>query len=131
MIAFLLQLSVGALPQQALPTTGCAAYLWTVAEPRQLVAMASAEPATLRVQIDGKPMDMQRTAAEGIAGRGLAAVSRYGGGDATASLELTAVERPDLKDGAVVPDAMLTVARAGTDTVVMPVAGLIGCRPAK
>ncbi|HEU0043686.1 hypothetical protein [Sphingomonas sp.] len=131
MIAILLQLSVGALPQQSLPATGCAAYLWTVAEPRHLVAMASAEPASLRVHIDGKPVDLQRTAAEGIAGRGLAATSSYGGGDATVSLELTAVERPDLKDGAVVPDAMLTVARTGKDTVVMPVAGLIGCRPAK
>lgn len=130
MIATLL-LQLTALPQQALPATGCAAYLWTIAEPRQFVAMASADSAALRVQLDGKPVDLPRTAAEGIAARGLAAVTRYGAGEATAALELTAVERPDLRDGAVVPEATLTLERAGQDTVVMPVAGLIGCRPAK
>ena len=129
--ALLLQAALGAIGKQALPPVGCAAYLWNTGEPRQLVAMATAEPGTLRVSIDGKTVDLPRTAAEGIAGRGLAALSRYQAGEVSASLELSALERPDLRDGALAPEAMLTVERAGKDAIVMPVAGMIGCQPAR
>ncbi|MDB5696892.1 MAG: hypothetical protein JWN21_2435 [Sphingomonas bacterium] len=129
--ALLLQAALGAIGKQALPSAGCAAYLWNTGEPRQLVAMATAEPGLLRVALDGKMLDLARTMAEGAAGRGLAAVSRYAAGDVTASLELSTVERPDLRDGALAPEAMLTVERVGKDAIVMPVAGMIGCQPAR
>lgn len=128
--ALLLQAALSAIGKQSLPPNGCAAYLWNTDEPRQLIAMATAEPGTLRVSLDGKTLDLPRTAAEGAAARGLAAVSRYAAGDVTASLELSAIERPDLRDGALAPEAMLIVERTGKDTIVMPVAGLIGCQPA-
>ena len=41
---------LGPIGQQALPTKGCAAYLWSTAD-RQLVAMASVDRATLRVSV--------------------------------------------------------------------------------
>jgi hypothetical protein len=85
----------------------------------------------LRVSLDGKTVDLARTTAQGAAGRGLAAMSRYQAGDVMASLELSTVERPDLRDGALAPEAMLTVERAGKDAIVMPVAGMIGCQPAR
>lgn len=126
-----LSISLGAIGKQALPPAGCAAYLWNTGEPRQLVAMATAEPGALRVSLDGKTLDLPRTMAEGVAGRGLATVSRYAAGEVTASLELSTMERPDLRDGALAPEAMLTVERVGKDAVVMPVAGLIGCQPTR
>ena len=129
MISFILQAALGALPQQALPPSGCAAYLWSRSEPPQLVAMATA--AGLRMQIDGKTADLARTGAEGVAARGLPATARFAGGDVVATLEMSAVERPDLTDGAVVPQAVLTVERAGKDSIVAPVAGLIGCAAAR
>lgn len=131
MLALLLQVSLGAIGKQALPPAGCAAFLWTAAEPRQLVAMATAEPGSLRVVLDGKTVDLPRTAAEGAAARGLAAVSRYATGEVSASLELSAIERPDLRDGALAPEALLTVSQVGKDAIVMPVAGIIGCQPAR
>ena len=34
-------------------------------------------------------------------------------------------------DGALAPEALLTVERVGKDAIVMPVAGIIGCQPAR
>ena len=123
---FLLQALLGPLGKQELPREGCAAYLWSLSEPRQLIAMA--EPGRLRIQLDGKPLDLARTAAEGAAGLGLATSTRYEGGGLAATLELKVEERPDLAKGALAKDATLTVQRAGQDAVVTPVGGMVGCR---
>ena len=123
-------MTLGAIGRQALPPTGCAVYLWTRAETPQLVGMAAAEPGVLRVSLDGKPLDLPRTGTQGTTARGFAAVSRYAAGEVSATLELVAVERPDLSDGALVQEAMLTVGKAGQDATVTPLGGLIGCAPA-
>ena len=132
MIALLLALQaapvLGPLPRQALPRRGCAAYLWSRAD-RRFVGVAGAEPASLRVAIDGKLVDAPRESQAGLAGYGLSSRAVYRAGDATLTLEMTVTPQADLVDGAAVPDATLTVARAGGDAVVHPVAGLIGCAP--
>jgi hypothetical protein len=131
MIAILLALqaapSLGALPKQALPARGCAAYLWSRGD-RRFVAVAGAEPASLRVALDGKVTDAARESQTGAAGYGMTERTTYRAGDATLTLEMTVSARADLTDGAAVPEATLTVARAGSDSVVYPIAGLIGCR---
>lgn len=125
MIAFLLQASLGALGAQALPKGGCAAYLWSIPEPRTLVAMAA--PSSLRLTIDGKSLDLSRTDASGPIVRGLAATTRYAAGPVSATVTMTVLERPDIAGGALVSDATLTVEPAGADAVVVPVGGLVGC----
>ena len=127
-MTLLLQAALGAIGPQPLPPTGCAAFLWTRDATPQLVAMAA--PAALTVQLDGRVLTLPRVAAEGTEVRGLPATSRYGAGGVSATLALSVVERPDLADGALVPDATLTVAAAGGDTVVAPLGGMIGCAPA-
>ena len=127
---FLMQASLGAIGRQALPPGGCAAFLWSRAEQPQLVAMVGAEPGTLRVRLGDKALTLPRTGAEGVAVRGLAATSRYAGEGVSATVALTAAERPDLADGALVPEATLTVEQAGQDTIVAPLGGMIGCTPA-
>ena len=126
---FLLQ-ALGAIGPQALPPAGCAAFLWSRAATPALVAMAAGEPGTLTVRLDGRTLVLPRTGAEGAAVRGLPALSRYAAGAVGATLSLSVTERPDLTDGALVPDAMLTVERAGQDTIVVPAGGMIGCAPA-
>ncbi|HEX8486841.1 hypothetical protein [Sphingomonas sp.] len=116
----------GVLPKQALPSKGCAAYLWSVAD-RSLVAMASADPGQLRMTIDGRIVDVGQAAARGAGDYGFAAVTDYAGGDLSATLDMTVARRPDLAAGAAVPSGTLTIARAGHDVVVVPVAGVIGC----
>lgn len=120
---FLLQAGLGPIGTQVLPATGCAAYLWTAE--RQMVAMV--EPASLRVQIDGKTIDLARASADGVGVTGLPATSRYATGAVTATLEMAIVADDALLRGARVPGGTLSVEQAGKDTVVAPVAGLIGC----
>lgn len=118
----------GKLPQQALPARGCAAYLWSLQD-RSLVAMATADPATLRLVVDGRVVDFPRETSTGAGGFGLATHGVYRQGGMTATLDLTFATRTDLTDGGGVPEATLTLARAGADELVLPVAGMIGCAP--
>lgn len=118
--------SPGVLPRQDLPPRGCAAFLWSVAD-RSLVAMASADAATLRVSIDGGVIDIARASESGVGDYGFAGVTGYAGRGLSATLDMTIARRTDLAAGAAVPSGTLTIARAGQDSVVVPVAGLIGC----
>ncbi len=125
-VALLLQAVLGAIGRQELPREGCAAYLWSLSEPRQLVAMA--EPGRLRIQFDGKTLDLTRTGGEGAAGLGLATSTRYAAGDVTATVALAVTERPDMAKGGFVPEATLTIEPRGRDVIVTPAAGMVGCR---
>ncbi|GAA4214930.1 hypothetical protein GCM10022253_08540 [Sphingomonas endophytica] len=120
-------LPIGALPQQALPARGCAAYLFSTGTTRTLAAMATADPATLRLVLDGKTIDLPRTGATGAAQLGLNAESVYRAGDVVATVQMTVELRQNLTAGAAVPVATLRLDREGRDTVVVPLAGLVGC----
>ena len=126
MIFFLLQAALGAIGPQELPREGCAAYLWNLDEPRRLVAMA--EAGRLRLNLDGRAIDLPRVTAEGAAGLGLSASTRYAAGDMAATVALAVTERPDVAKGGFVSDATLTLEPRGKDMVVVPVAGMVGCR---
>ena len=119
--------TVGAIPKQQLPATGCAAFLWSSGEKRTLVAMALADPAQVRLAIDGTVADYPRTQQSGAGGYGFAGTTTYTRGDVTATLDLSIATRADMTQGATVPDGMLRIDRPGHDTIIMPVAGLIGC----
>jgi len=120
-------LPIDALPQQALPARGCAAYLFSTGTTRTLAAMATADPATLRLGLDGKTIDLPRTGAAGAAQLGLNAESVYRAGDVVATVQMTVELRQNLTAGAAVPVATLRLDREGRDTVVVPLAGLVGC----
>lgn len=119
--------ALGPIGRQALPAKGCAAYLWDTSPTRRLVAMATADPAQLRLQLDGKTLDVARGGQQGSAGFGFAGVTEYRGIDVTAVLDMAVQTRPDLTGGAVVSTATLRIDRPGRDTLIAPVAGLIGC----
>lgn len=118
--------SLGPIGRQALPARGCAAYLWSIAD-RQLVGMASVDPATLRVSIGGRTLDLARTAVSGATALGFAATTDYRGEGVTARLTMEVVQQEGLTAGARVPGGALQIDRPGADGVVVPVAGLIGC----
>lgn len=118
---------LGPIGQQALPARGCAVYLWSPVT-RALVAMASADPGTLRIALDGAaPADLARVDEASVEAFGFAAQTRYRRGDTAVTLDQTVNPRSDLTQGAMVPQATLTIDRAGHDSVVLPVAGIIGC----
>ena len=120
-------LPLAELPKQQLPAKGCAAFLWTASGTRTLVAMATADPAQLRLSLGGTITDLARASAQGDAGLGFANSADYGSGDVTATLDMTVTARGDIKDGASVPEGTLRLDRKGQDGVVLPVVGLIGC----
>ncbi|MFN3520401.1 MAG: hypothetical protein ACK4YT_13220 [Sphingomonas sp.] len=120
-------LPLAALPPQSLPTQGCAAYLFTAGQGRALVGMASAAPGTLRLALDGRVADYARQNQTGSAGFGFATTTTYHSADVTATLDLAVQTRRDLSQGAVVDSGTLRIDRTGHDTVILPVAGLIGC----
>lgn len=120
-------LPIGGIARQELPAKGCAAYLFTVGKTRTLVAMSSADPALLRIALDGATADYARATQVGDVGYGFARTTEYRRDDVTATLEMTVSARADLTGGAAVTDATLRIDRAGKDSVIVPVAGLIGC----
>ena len=124
-------LPIGAIPKQDLPARGCAAYLWTTGAAgsgtRALVAMAQADPARLRLSIGGTIVDLERSAQVGAGGFGFAETSDYGGGSTAAKLTMKIETRDSISGGAVVPEGVLQLDRVGQDSIVVPVAGLIGC----
>ena len=120
-------LPIGAIPRQDLPARGCAAYLWTATGTRALVAMAQADPARLRLSIGGTIVDLERSAQLGAGGFGFAETNDYGGGSTAAKLTMKIETRGSIVAGAMVPEGILQIDRAGQDSVVIPVAGMIGC----
>jgi hypothetical protein len=119
-------LPLGGLPRQALPAQGCAAYLFTTGQTRVLAAMAG--PASLRLALDGVTADYPRVGEGGAETLGLPLGASYRAGDVTATLDMTIARRSDLTAGAMVPQATLRIDRTGRDTLVVPLAGLVGCR---
>jgi hypothetical protein len=117
----------GAIGRQDLPAKGCAAYLWSATD-RQLVAMATADPATIRIAIGGRTIDLARSGGDGPGKLGFADASEYRRDDITARLTMEVVQQEGLTAGAKVPAGSLQIDRAGQDGIVVPVAGLIGCR---
>ena len=120
-------LPIDVLPRQDLPTRGCAAYLFARGAAPAFVAMAGADPAQLRLSIGGVVTDMARTTQSGTGGFGFSGVTEYAGGGVTAVLDMKIETRGDIKDGAAVGEASLRIDRAGQDSFVVPVAGIIGC----
>ena len=118
---------LGAIGTQKLPAKGCAAYLWSVDAGRQLVAMATADPAQIRLAIDGKTTDYAMATQSPAIGFGFGGVTQYRGGDVTATRDMAVAVRADSSAGATVTSATLRIDRPGRDTVVLPVGGLIGC----
>ena len=120
-------LPIGALAPQSLPASGCAAYLFSIGQPPLFVAMAGADNRTLRLSLDGRTIDLPLAEQSGIAVHGFSPTSQYRTAEASATLDMDIVERPNLADGAAVSEATLRIERAGQDGVVIPLAGLVSC----
>ena len=120
-------LPISALPAQRLPAKGCAAFLWTRTPSMALVAMATTDPAALRVTIDGKVADLAISAQNGIGGLGYSQITEYKGGGATATLQITVKTDASAPNSGSIADATLRIDRTGQTSVTIPVAGAIGC----
>jgi hypothetical protein len=107
-------LPIAALPRQEMPARGCAAYLFTRGEKPVFVAMAGADPAQLRLSLNGIVTDIARAAQNGAGGFGFAGVTDYAGGDVRdAGDDDRDACRPDRRRGGQCRDAPRRPQRAG------------------
>jgi hypothetical protein len=120
-------LPISALPPQRLPAKGCAAFLWTRTPSMALVAVATTDPASLRLTIDGKVSDLAISAQNGIGGLGYSQITEYRGKDTTATLQIVVKTDAGTPKSGSISDATLRIDRAGRASAVIPVAGAIGC----
>jgi hypothetical protein len=120
-------LPISVLPPQQLPAKGCAAFLWTRTPSMALVAMATTDPASLRVTIDGKVTDLPISAQNGIGGLGYSQLTEYKNRGATATLQIVVKTDASTPKSGSISSATLRIDRAGRASVVIPVAGAIGC----
>lgn len=120
-------LPLGGIPRQELPTHGCATFLWTATQTRALVAMMTSEPGQLRFAPDGHVTDLVRTVQNGPGELGFLAHSEYAGGPYKVVVEMEISTRPDLTQGGIARNATLRIDRDGSDTLIVPVVGIIGC----
>ena len=120
-------LPIGAIPQQELPPSGCAAFLWSKTQTTALIAMLTSDPAQIRFAPGGIVTDLVRVAQAGGGGHGFASSTDYAGGDWRLTVAIDVVDRPDLVSGAAIPTGTVTLAREGQDSVILPVAGVVAC----
>jgi hypothetical protein len=116
------------LPPQTLAPGQCALFLWERAPSARRLAMLSAAPPFARVMTATGQRDLSQIAAAGEPRFGLTPEASYGDGALTLSVDLRFEEAQGLVGGALARDGALSVAIAGGETLVIPVAGILGCR---
>ncbi len=122
-------LPLEALPTQALASGQCALFLWARTTPPRRVFMALQDPAVARIRINGRSVDLPRTAAEGESAYGHAPMQRYEGEGITLTMTIQMDARSGLVGGAVIPTGSLEYRDAKGWETVIPVAGMVGCQP--
>lgn len=122
-------LPLEALPTQTLASGQCALFLWARTTPPRRVFMALQDPAMARIRIDGRSVDLARTAAEGEGAYGHAPMQRYEGEGITLTMTIQMDARSGLVGGAVVPTGSLEYRDARGWETIIPVAGMVGCQP--
>ncbi len=122
-------LPLEALPTQTLASGQCALFLWARTTPPRRVFMALQDPAVARIRIEGRSLDLPRTAAEGESAYGHTPMQRYEGGGITLTMTIQMDARSGLVGGAVIPTGSLEYRDAKGWETVIPVAGMVGCQP--
>ncbi|WCL53745.1 hypothetical protein [Gimibacter soli] len=122
---------IGTLPPQELADGTCGLYLFAREVGRRLVFVSDTTSTDARMQIDGRPAQLTRVSASGTAAGRFFPEMRYEAGGVTVSVSYVPEMNGNLSGGAVIREGRLTFADASGWSYVMPVAGLIACRPAQ
>lgn len=120
-------LPLKSLDEPEMPKSGCALFLWTVSPVRKLVLTARRDRPAARIALASGPVELARAATQGPDVLGFTPGATYSDGSRTLAYELSIQQRPDVRNGALVPGGSLRFDMAGGESVVMPVTGLIRC----
>ena len=122
-------LPLGELPVQTLPAGRCALFLWDrQGDAGRRIVMVTYGPPQARVRIGGKVADLSQVSAGEPVLLGFAARARYAGAGVTLDLDLALDPNASVTGGAMIREGAAALTGADGATVVVPVAGLIGCR---
>lgn len=122
-------LPLEALPTQTLASGQCGLFLWARTSPPRRVFMALQDPAMARIRIEGRSVDLPRTAAEGESAYGHTPMQRYEGEGIVLTMRIEMDARSGLVGGAVIPTGSLEYRDAKGWETIIPVAGMVGCQP--
>jgi hypothetical protein len=116
------------LPPQTLAPGQCALFLWERAPSARRLAMLSAAPPYARVMTAAGVRDLAQTGGAGEPRFGLTPEASYADATLALRVNLRFEEAQGLVGGALARDGALSIETPGGDTVVVPVAGILGCR---
>jgi hypothetical protein len=121
-------LVLGELAPQTLEQGQCGLFLWSVGERPQLVLVAYDRPSGALISSGGRERYLSRTAFGGEQSSGHFERQTFTGNGLTMRVELSWDTTRQVRDGAVVREAQITLTdRDGWETVI-PAGGMSGCQ---
>ena len=117
------------LPPQELASGQCVLFLWARTSPARRFLMATQNPASARVSLNGRTMDLPLTEWDGESAYGLHEVQVFSGEGITLTVRFTAEARKGLVGGMVAPEASVEYRDAAGWETVIPAAGMLACQP--
>ncbi|GAB4570845.1 MAG: hypothetical protein Tsb008_00760 [Rhodothalassiaceae bacterium] len=124
-----LPVAIGSLPPQELSAGSCGLFLWRKGSATELLFVADSRLPVARMNLDGAPVTLARTSAEGDLSPGALLRQRYESEGRTIDIGFIAEPQPGLIGGAAVKSGSLRISGADGWDIVLPVAGLIACKP--
>lgn len=119
----------GELAQQQLAPGQCALFLWANTSPARRILMATQNPASARVVMKGKTLDLPLTAWDGEQVMGLYQEQTFSGEGLTVTVRFRAEAPRGLVGGVVARDGSVELKDATGWETVVPAAGMIACQP--
>ena len=120
--------TLGEVPAQQLNKGQCALVLWSHKSPPLRFLVSLSDPAVVRVQLEGKLVEIARVAQSGQPFYGQFPDQRYRGNGVSLGVSFSVDGATALAGGAVVSSAVVEYADANGWTTVIPAAGLIACQ---
>lgn len=117
------------LPPQRLSSGQCAMVLWSRAARPERLAMALSEPMVVRLQVNGRLIELPLVEREGRQVFGHYPNQRYADGNLSATLRVSFDLQQNLVGGAVARDGAIELVDRTGWTATVPVGGLVACEP--
>ena len=118
----------GELAQQKLAPGQCALFLWANTSPARRILMATQNPASARVVMKGRTLDLPLTAWDGEQVMGLYEEQTFTGEGLTLTVRFRGETPNGLIGGVVARDGSVELKDATGWETVVPAAGMIACQ---
>jgi hypothetical protein len=118
----------GELAPQKLANGQCALFLWANTSPARRILMATQNPASARVVMKGKTLDLPLTSWDGEQVMGLYEQQTFSGEGVTLTVRFRPEATRGLVGGVVARDGSVELKDAAGWETVVPAAGMIACQ---